>query len=156
MAAGVIQAIEPVDSDTYEHGTVPAKEKASVTAKAGGLAVLNGGYVEEAGTAPSTVKYILVDNGHNSSTDGTDTQVWPVTTDALWEGTLKTAWAQALVGGNVGLVKDSTTGHWYLDDADTADQVTIEAVVYTPQLGAIGDTYTRVRFRFQTANIAGA
>lgn len=153
---GVIQAIIPVDSDTFEHGTVPAKEKASVTAKAGGLGVLNGGFVEEAGTAPSTIKYIFVDDGHNSSADGTDTAMWPVTADALWEGTLKTAWAQALVGANVGLVKDATLGHWYLDDADTNDQVTIESVVYTPQLGAIGDTYTRVRFRFQTANIAGA
>jgi hypothetical protein len=153
--AGAIQAIQPHSQTIFNRGTIAAKEKASGTWVAGALLVLNGGYVEEAGTAPSTVKYIAMEDGHNASADGTDCAVWPITTGDLWEITYKTTLAQSEIGNNVGLVRDSTTKAWYGDASDTADQMVIEQFVTTPQLGATGDTYYRALARFQAANIAG-
>ena len=157
MATGSFLPITPHSGDIYTRGTIPALEKASGTWKRGAPLVLNGGYVEEAGTAPSTSKYIAAQDGQNGATDGAKaTIVYPITTDVLWEATMEDSLAVADIGANYGLVKDATTGAWYVDDADTADQVTVEAFVETPQLGAIGDTKARALIRFQTANIAGA
>ena len=157
MAVGAFQAIRPFDPIIYNRGTVELPEKASGVWPAGAICILNGGYVEEAGTAPSTVKYIAFEAGHNGGSDGTyNGRFWPITADVLWEITFLEAIAVANYGGNFGVVKDATTKHWYLSTADTADQMTLEAVVQTPDLGAIGDTKARVLARFQTANIAGA
>ena len=128
-----------------------------MTFKAGAICILNGGYVEEAGAAPSTVKYIAYEDGHNGALDGSKNgRFWPITADVLWEISFLEAIAVSNNGGNFGVVKDATTGAWYLSTADTGDQMTLEGVVETPDLGAIGDTKARVIGRFQTANIAGA
>lgn len=157
MAAGAFQAIQPYDQVIYDRGTIELPEKASGVWKAGAICILNGGYVEEAGTAPSTVKYIAFEDGHNGGSDGTyNGRFWPITADVLWEISFLEAIAVANNGGNFGVVKDATTKHWYLSTADTGDQMTLEGVVQTPDLGAIGDTKARVLARFQTANIAGA
>lgn len=157
MAAGSFQPIEPFSQVIHNRGTISVPEKASGTWGANALLVLNGGYVEEAGTAPSTVKYVATRAGQNGATDGAKTtEVWPITTDALWVATQLELRAQADLGSNFGLVLDATTKNWYVSSADTADQVTVEGFIQTPDLGAIGDTKARVLIRFQSANIAGA
>lgn len=156
MAAGVYLPIEPHSPGIYGLGTVTALEKASQTYKKGAPLVLNGGYVEEAGTAPATIKYIASENGQNGATDGAkSTQVWPVEDVNLWKVCAEDALAQTDIGSVYGLVKDATTGFWYLDSADAGDQMVVEGFVQTPSLGAIGDTKAQVLARFQAANIAG-
>lgn len=156
MATGSYLPIRPHSPNIYTRGTLSIKEKASGTWKVGAPLVLNGGYVEEAGTGPATVKYIAAEAGHNGSADGTySCIVWPVTDSDLWEATLDNATAQSDIGNNVGLVKDATTGYWYADQDDTGDQVSVVDFVLTPDLGAVGDAKSRVIVKFDSGNIAG-
>lgn len=157
MAIGSYQAIQPYDQIIFDRGTIDLPEKASGVWKAGAICILNGGYVEEAGTAPSTVKYIAYEDGHNGATDGAKRgSFWPITADVLWEINLKEAIAVANNGEPFGVVRDSTSGAWYASTADAGDQLTQEGVVETPDLGAVGDTKARILARFQAGNIAGA
>lgn len=156
MATGTYLPITPHSNSIYERGTLEIPEKASQTFKKGAPLVLNGGYVEEAGTAPATVKYIAARDGQNGGSDGTyNCIVYLVTDSDLWEASFEDSFAQADIGGNYGLVKDATTGFWYVDDGDTGDQVSVVQFVVTPQLGAIGDTKARGIIKFDSANIAG-
>lgn len=153
---GAYLPIEPFSGGIYERGTLSLPEKASGTWKRGAVLIYNGGYVEEAGTGPSTVRYIAVDDGQNGSTDGAKVAtVWPITATDLWTFSLKQALAVTDNGGVYGLIKDATTGAWYLDTGDAGDQVEVLARDQTPLLGAIGDDKARVIGHFQVANIAG-
>jgi hypothetical protein len=157
MAAGTYEPIRPFSAQIYSRGTVAIPEKASQTYKIGALLVLNGGYIEEAGTAPATIWGIAAQAGQNGSTDGAKTAlVWRLVAGDQYEVSFEDSYAVADVGGNYGLVKDATSGFWYVDDGDTNDQVTVIRPVVTPSLGAVGDTKWRGIVEFQTANIAGA
>jgi hypothetical protein len=124
MAAGTYLPIVPFSANIYERGTVSLPEKASQTFKRGAPVIFNAGYVEEAGAAPATVRFIAAEDAHN--------------------------------GGVYGIVKDGTTGFWYVDDGDGGDQVEVVRRVETPSLGAVGDTKWRGIVKFQQGNIASA
>lgn len=157
MAAGAYQPIRPFSPNIYERGTVSLPEKASQTFKVGAPLIYNGGYVEEAGSAPSTVRFIAAENGHNGGSDGTYSVIaWPIGADDLWECSFEDSLAVADNGGVYGIVKDGTTGFWYMDDADTGDQAESIVPLVTPALGAVGDTKWRGLIKFQTGNIASA
>lgn len=157
MAAGTYQAITPWSPNIFTRGTVELPEKASGAWKEGAPLVLNGGYLEEAGTAPSTIRYFAAQDGHSGATDGAEVCLaWPIGADDLWEISAQDAVAVADHGGVYGIVKDATTGFWYLDDDDTGDQVELVRWVQTPQLGAVGDTKARAIVKVQTGNIASA
>jgi len=157
MAAGTYQAIVPNSPNIFSRGTVGLPEKASQTFKKGAPLVLNGGYLEEAGTAPSTIRYFAAENAHNGASDGLyDVIAWPIGADDLWEVSAQDAVAVADNGGVYGLVKDATTGFWYLDDDDTGDQMEVLHFKSTPALGAVGDTKARAIAKVQSGNIASA
>jgi len=157
MATGVYEPIVPWSPTTLTKGTVALPEKASQTFKKGALVIFNGGYVEEAGTAPSTVRFIATEDAHNGGSDGTyECILWPIGVDDWWEASCEDAVAVADHGAVYGLVKDATTGNWFVDDADTADQVEIIRFVQTPRLGNVGDTKARAIIKFQQGNIASA
>lgn len=157
MAAGVYQAIVPHSANVFTRGTRSLPEKASQTFKKGAPLVFNGGYVEEAGTAPATIRFFAAEDGHNGGSDGTyDCVVWPIGADDLWEISMEDAAAVADNGGVYGIVKDATTGFWFLDDADAGDQMEVVGRVETPALGAVGDTKWRAIAKVQTGNIASA
>lgn len=148
--------IVPHSATVYQRGTRSIPLKATQTFKKGAPLVSNGGYFEEAGTAPATVSYVAAEDATSGATDGLYSVIaWPVTVDDLWEGSFQDAYAIADNLGNYGLVKDATTGFWYVDEDDTADQVVSYGPQVTPQLGAVGDTKFRGLFKFQSANIAG-
>lgn len=157
MAAGVYLPIVPFSPNIYERGTVSLPEKASQTFKKGALVIFNGGYVEEAGASPATVRFIAAEDAHNGGSDGTyDCILFPIGADDLWEVSFEDSAAVADNGAVYGLVKDATTGYWYADDADNGDQVEVVRRVVTPALGAVGDTKWRGIVKFQTGNIASA
>lgn len=157
MAAGTYLPIRPFSASVYQRGTVELPEKASQTFKVGAPLVLNGGYLEEAGTAPATIAYIAARDGQNGGSDGTYSCIaYRVVAGDQFEISFEDSAAVADNGGNYGIVKDATTGYWYADDADTGDQVFVVRRVETPSLGAVGDTKWRGIVEFQTANIAGA
>lgn len=157
MAAGAYLPIRPWSANIYTRGTVSLPEKASQTYKVGAPLVFNGGYVEEAGSAPSTVRFIAARDGQNGGSDGTyTTEAWPIGADDLWEASFEDSLAVADNGANYGIVKDGTTGFWYVDDGDTADQVEVIGPLQRPDLGAVGDTKWRGIIKFQTGNIASA
>lgn len=156
MAAGIYGPIRPFSANIFARGTERLPEKASGTWKVGAPLVFNSGYVEEAGTAPSTVRFIAAEDGHNGGTDGAEyCLVWPIGSDDIWEASFEDSLAIADNGGNYGIVKDATSGYWYVDDGDSADQVESLGPLVTPQLGAVGDTKWRGKIKFQSANIAG-
>lgn len=156
MAIGTYEPIRPFSPAIYMRGTVPLPEKASLACKVGAPLIYNGGYVEEAGTAPSTVAFIAAENGHNGASDGLySILAWPITDDDLWEASFQDAYAIADNGGNFGLVKDATSGYWYVDEDDSGDQVVSFGPRVTPSLGAVGDTKFRGLIKFQAGNIAG-
>lgn len=157
MAAGVYQPILPWSANIFTRGTVSLPEKASQTYKKGAPLVFNGGYIEEAGTAPATIRFFAAEDAHNGGSDGTyECIVWPIGADDLWEISMEDSAAVADHGGVYGLVKDATSGFWYLDDGDTGDQMEVVRRVITPQLGAVGDTKWRAIAKVQTGNIASA
>ena len=157
MAAGVYDSIMPWSRDIFDRGTTLLLLKATQTFKKGAPLVSNGGYFEEAGTGPSTVAYIAGDDAISAASDGLSSVIgWRVVAGSQWEISCEDAHAVTDYLANWGLVKDATTGFWYADSADTADQALFLKPVQTPQLGAIGDTKFRAIFEFQTANIAGA
>jgi len=156
MAVGFYEPILPHSATIYQRGTVNLPLKASQTFKKGAPLVSNGGYYEEAGAAPSTVAYIAADNATSHASDGgAFCPAWPVTDDDLWIASFEDAFAIADNGGNFGLVKDTTSGFWFVDEGDTADQVVLVRPVETPSLGAVGDTKYRGLIKFQAGNIAG-
>lgn len=154
--AGPYRAITPYSQEIYDRGTIELPEKATQTFKKGAPLVYNGGYLEEAGSAPATISYIAARDGQNGGSDGTYNVIaWRLTAGDQWEISAEDAVTVADNGTNYGLVKDATTGFWFLDEADTADQFLIlRASGVTSQ--ASGDTKQRVIGEFQTANIAGA
>lgn len=156
MSAGVYQPILPHSETIHLRGTRSIPLKATQTFKRGAPLVSNGGYYEEAGTGPSTIAYIAFEDAISGATDGLySIAAWPVTVDDLWEASFEDAYAIADNQGNYGLVKDSTTGYWFVDEGDTADQVVSFGPQVTPLLGAVGDTKFRGLIKFQAANIAG-
>jgi hypothetical protein len=154
--AGPYAPITPFSPQIYTRGTVSIPEKASQTYKKGAPLVYNGGYLEEAGSAPSTIAYIAAEDGHNGGSDGTyNALAYRAVAGDQWEFSCEDALTVADNGAVYGLVKDATSGFWYLDEADTADQV----VILRPSgvLSQVsGDTKARAIGEFQTANIAGA
>jgi len=157
MATGVYQPIVPWSPEIYARGTTPLLEKASQTFKKGAPLVSNAGYFEEAGSSPSTIAYIAAENAHNAASDGLkEILAWRIVAGDVFEISCEDAHAVTDYLANWGLVKDATTGFWYADSGNTADQVTFLKPVKTPQLGVVGDTKYRALFEFQTANIAGA
>jgi hypothetical protein len=157
MAAGSYEPIRPFGAQVYSRGTISLPEKASQTFKVGAPLVLNGGYLEEAGTAPATIFAIAAENGHNGGSDGTySCTAYRLAAGDQYAVSMEDAYAVADHGGVYGLVKDATSGYWFLDDADAGDQCVVLRVDSTPSLGAVGDTKWRAIVEFQTANIAGA
>jgi hypothetical protein len=157
MAAGSYQPISPFSSAIYERGTVELLLKASQTFKRGAPLVSNGGYFEEAGTAPSTVAYIAAEDAVSHASDGGENVLaYRVVAGDQWEISFEDSVAVADHLANYGLVKDATSGFWFVDDADAGDQVSVIRFVQTPSLGAVGDTKARGIVEFQTGNIAGA
>lgn len=154
--AGPYQPITPFSASVYQRGTIEIPEKASQTYKKGAPLVLNGGYLEEAGTAPATIFAIAARDGQNGGSDGTSNGLaYRLVAGDQYEFSCEDALTVADNGAVYGLVKDATTGIWYLDEADTADQVVVlRASGVTSQ--ASGDTKARAIGEFQTANIAGA
>lgn len=151
------QPIVPHAATVYVRGTVSIAEKATQTFKRGAPLIYNGGYVEEAGSAPSTVTFIAAEDGHNGASDGTYNVIcWPIIAGDLYYVSLLDAIAQAQLGANYGLVKDATTKFWYLSTADTGDQMTVKTFEGGPGGAEIGDTKSRVLATFDAANIAGA
>jgi hypothetical protein len=154
--AGPYKPITPFSASIYQRGTVSIPEKASQTFKKGAPLVLNGGYLEEAGTAPATAAYIAAQDGQNGASDGLyNSLAYRIVAGDQYEFSCEDALTVADNGAVYGLVKDGTTGFWYLDEADTADQV----VILFPSgvtSQASGDTKARAIGEFQTANIAGA
>lgn len=148
--------ITPFSESIYKRGTIELPEKASQTYKKGAPLVYNGGYLEEAGTAPATISYIAARDGQNGGSDGTyNALAYRVVAGDQWEISAEDAVTVADNGANYGLVKDATTGFWYLDEADVADQfLVLRASGVVGQVS--GDTKQRVIGEFQTANIAGA
>jgi hypothetical protein len=124
MAAGVYQAIVPQDADVFTRGTVELLEKATQTFKKGAPLVSNGGYFEEAGSAPSTIAYIAAEDGHNAASDGLKSVIaWRVVAGREFVISCEDAHAVTDYLAVWGLVKDATTGFWYADSADAGDQV---------------------------------
>jgi hypothetical protein len=157
MATGSYGPIEPHSPQIYDRGTIELPEKASQTFKKGVPLVLNGGYLEEAGATPSTIAYISAQAGRNGATDGVEMCLaYRVVAGDQWRVAFEDSLAIADNGGVYGIVKDATTGYWFVDDADSGDQVFVVRAVQTPQLGAVGDTKWLGIVEFQTANIAGA
>jgi hypothetical protein len=151
MAAGNYQPIVPFDLEYVREGTVEGKEAASQTFKKGAPLVLNTGLLEEAGTAPATIIGFAAEDA--TGTTSAKCHYWPAKAGVKYQVVLDDALAQAQIGANYGIVKDPTTGYWYLLAADTGDQFTIKA--FDPRY-AIGDTKAVVYATVDAANIAGA
>jgi hypothetical protein len=157
MAAGSYQPIMPFSSAIYERGTVELPLKATQTFKRGAPLVSNGGYFEEAGSGPSTSAYVAAEDAVSHASDGGENVLaYRIVAGDQWEISFEDSIAVTDNLANYGIVKDSTSGFWYVDDADSADQVTVIRFVQTPSLGAVGDTKARGIVEFQTGNIAGA
>ncbi len=157
MSVGVYLPIVPFSQNIFDRGTVALDEKASSTFKKGAPIILASGVADEASTGPSTVAYIAAEDAHNGATDGLyKILAWRVVAGDQWEVSFEDSFAIADYGGNYGIVKDATTGFWFVDDADSGDQAFVVRPVQTPSLGNIGDTKWRGIIEFQTANIAGA
>lgn len=156
MAAGTYLPISPFSPEIYSRGTLPMKELASQTFKKGALIILDSdGYALEASAGPSTIWGIAAEDAHNGATDGLyDVAVFPLTDADLWEASAEDALAQTQIGDDYGLVKDSTSGAWYVDSGAAGDQVSVVAFKQTPSLGAIGDTKARIIVKFNSGNIA--
>lgn len=156
MSVGVYLPITPHSAAIFERGTRSIPLKATQSFKKGAPLVSNGGYYEEAGAAPATVAYIAAEDATSHASDGGASCIaWPVTVDDLWEASFEDAYAIADNLGNYGLVKDATTGFWFVDEGDAGDQITSYGPQVTPSLGAVGDTKFRGLIKFQAANIAG-
>lgn len=147
--------IEPFSPGPHTRGQLWIAEKASQTFKRGALIIVTSGYALEASAAPATIAYIAAEDAHNGATDGLyQIGVWTIAPGDLWYISHKQALAQTDLGGNYGLVRDSATGFWYSDSADTNDQVTMRSYPSGPGGSAIGDLQSRAIFSIDSANIA--
>lgn len=161
MSTGTYAPIVPWDLEVIRIGTVPGLiEAASQSWKAGALLILSSGKVATAGTAPSTVSFIAMKDA--TGTTNSPVLAWPIMPGRLYEMTVVGSgaagiFAQADIGGNIGVLVDATTGIWYGDNADTGDQVTIKALAPGGPAGgwAVGDTKARALVTFDSANVAG-
>ena len=153
MAVGVYEPIRPHSAAIYTRGTILIKEAAGQTYKVGAPLIVTAGLVSEAGAAPALVKYIAA--AAATGVTGGDNIAYLIGDDDLWEMSAEDALTQADIGNNYDIVKDATTGVWYVDSAGTGDQVSVVSFKQTPSLGAIGDTKARVIVKFDSANIAG-
>ena len=141
MAAGTYQPIVPWDVEAFRSGALPQQESASLAAKRGAPAALDSSsQLVEAGTSFSRAAFILAKDGSNG-TAGTSIMAYKIHPSFLWEVTLSEAFAISQIGKQYGLVKDGTTGNWYLSTADIGNQMTI--VAQHPAT-AVGDTKSRV------------
>lgn len=88
--------------------------------------------------------FIAQDVSTNSASAGSTLQAWRITPEVIWLVTLNEAFALNLIYNSYGLVKDSTTGNWYLSTANTGNQMMIIGAPDGPGGTSIGDTKSRV------------
>lgn len=154
MSVGKFEPISPWDLESFRIGLLPSpyvQEAASNASFAGAPNTINSaGQLVECGTAFIQAAFILTDAAANSSTAGSLIQAWRITPGFIFKVTLLEAWALALIGTNIGMVKDSTTSLWYGSTANGGAQMQI---IGAPSTTAIGDTKMQVLAIFNPSAI---
>lgn len=157
MAAGKYEPIVPWGLESIRVGQLPIaylQESASLDIKKGAPLYLDSArQLVACGTSFTQASFIAEDVSTNSSTAGSMLQAWRITPEVVWLVTLNEAFALNLLYNSYGLVKDATTGNWYLSTANTGNQMMIIGAPDGPGGTAIGDTKSRVLAVFNSGVI---
>jgi len=159
MAAGAYFPWYPFDQNVYDECIEEWPESASLTGLAGTPVIIDSnGRIDECGTSPSVIYGVLAADGKNGTAAQYKNLVIRLRAGDKWVICVDEALAQNLLGvaaGNLGVVKDATTGLWYGSTGDAGDQC--RAVGYiqgtTPPGFQIGDTKWAAFVVFDDANL---
>lgn len=157
MAAGKFEPIVPWGLETMREGQLPIaylQEDASLNVKAGTPVYFNSArQLVECAASFAQAAFITQDASANAASAGTQIPAWRITDRVIWLVTLNEAFALNQLYNSYGLVKDATTGYWYLSTANTGNQMMIVGAPDGPGGTAIGDTKSRVLAVFNTGAI---
>lgn len=157
MAVGAYQAWLPRDPKIFVSGLVEYPEAASQTYARGTPVVLDSnGRIAAAGASPSSIFGVAGESGQNGTAGQFNTRVWPLRANDIWQLTLNEALAQNLIGqagGDLGVVKDATSGFWYGSTGDGGAQCRIVDYLQGPAGFNIGDTKATVFVMFHTTKL---
>lgn len=154
---GAYQRIIPRDPHILTAGSISQPEAASQTFKAGTPVIYDAaGRIAAAGAAPAVVAGIALSDGQNGTAGQYNTVFYPLRANEQWQITLLETLAQIQLGlstGDVGLVKDATTGLWYASTADAGAQARVVDFLSGPAGYSIGDTKATVYISFHAAKL---
>lgn len=157
MAAGAYFAWYPFDQSVYTHCNEEQPEAASLTVKRGTPIVLDtNGRIDALGASAGTPYGVITATGQNGTAGQYKNVITRLRAGDVWVIPLLEALAQNLMGqsgGNLGLVKDATTGFWYGSTANSDAQCRIVDWVQIPGGLTIGDTVTAVKVVFHEDKI---
>lgn len=163
MALAVVRRIiSGPNQGTVSHASATYNEKASQTFKGGAALIASSGYLVEDtttdGTSTNKVAAIAEEDGHNASADDAKIhRVLQVGGGQVFEGTLATssggsgnaplavALAQTDLWASYNLAKQTSSGLWYIDQADGGgSNVRVLIVGFRD---AVGTSNARVYFK---------
>lgn len=157
MAAGAYVAWLPRDPQILISGFREYPEAATQTYKRGTPVTLDSnGRIAAAGASPNPIYGVAGEDGQNGTAGQYLTRVYPLRANQEWQIALTNTLAQNLIGqagGDLGVVKDATSGYWYGDTGDGGAQCRIVDYLQGPAGFAIGDTKALVFVVFHTTKL---
>jgi len=147
MTAGALFGWYAYDQSIYDECAEYLDEVASFVGKAGTPVLKNSaGRIDECGTAPALIYGVIAEDGHDAAASDTNKiLVYRIRPGDKWVIPVSEALALNMLGvaaGDLGIVKDSTTGLWYGSTGDAGAQCRVVDFEKgpTPPGFAIGDT----------------
>jgi hypothetical protein len=140
---GAYFAWRAYDQSIYDRCTVSIPEAASLAIKKGTpILIDSNGRASEPGTGPALIFGVALEDAHNGTAGQYNLLVARIRVGDVWTIPILETMAQNLFGvaaGDVGIVKDATTGLWYGSTADAGAQARIQENVAWPAGLNIGD-----------------
>lgn len=157
MAVGAYFAWYAFDQDIYKECTESHPEAASLTIKKGTPVIKDtNGRIDAAGTSPSLIYGVALEDGHNGTAGQYNILVARLRGGDTWVIPQLEATAQnqfGLAAGDLGVVKDATTGLWYGSTADAGAQCRSRGYISKPNGMDLGDTKAPVFVQFHTTKL---
>lgn len=157
MAVGAYFAWRAFDQTIYTARTESIPESASLIINAGVPVIKDAnGRIAEAGVSPALIYGVSLEPGHNGTAGQYNIAIARINSGDVWIIPQLEATAQnefGLAAGDLGVVKDATTGYWYGSTADGGAQCRAIDYEQQPAGMSLGDTKAPVHVIFHQTKL---